>query len=143
MKRRRISSWPAGVAGPSSGRRFAIGEITNSPVTNEAANVTSAKTTQSWPQSQLPSIIIPIPARMTTTDAGTNIRSPSMPARPAKRAISSVSPPRRTTAPYIWNVKAPPSQITAAVTCTNSRNSYQVIQPLLGRENRLREVLQG
>ena len=106
--------------------RFAIGVITKSPVTNEAAKVTSAKTTQSWPQSQFPSSINPTPARMTTSEAGTNIRSPSMPARPAKRAISSVSPPRRTTAPYIWNVKAPPSQITAAVTCTNSRNSYQV-----------------
>ena len=47
VKRRRISSWPAGVEGPTPGRRFAIGEITNSPVTNEAANVTSAKTTQS------------------------------------------------------------------------------------------------
>ena len=84
VKRRRISSWPAGVAGPISGRRFAIGEITNSPVTNEAANVTSAKTTQSWPQSQLPSIIIPIPARMTTTDAGTNMRSPSIAGTPGE-----------------------------------------------------------
>ena len=41
--------------------------------------MTSAKTTQSWPQSQLPLIIIPTPARTTTSDAGTNIRSPSMP----------------------------------------------------------------
>jgi hypothetical protein len=129
---RRISACPSAVSGPTFGSRFAIGEITNSPVTKDAAKVTSAKTTQSWPQFQLPSIIIPIPARTTTSEAGTNIRSPSTPARPANVAISPGSPPRRTTVPYIWNVNAPPSQIAAAAMWTNSRNSYQLMQTLLG-----------
>src|SRR4029079_13434713 len=60
------------------------------------------------------------------SDAGTNMRSDRCPARPAKTAISPGSPPRRTTAPYIWNVNAPPRQMTAAVMCTNRKNSYQV-----------------
>src|SRR5262245_60154593 len=54
------------------------------------------------------------------------MRSLRSPARPAKRAISSGSPPRRTARPYIWKVNAPPSQMTAAVMCTNRKNSYQV-----------------
>src|SRR6188474_1580855 len=66
------------------------------------------------------------PARTTVSAAGTNMRSDKCPARPAKRVISPGSPPRRTTAPYIWNVNAPPSQMTAAVMCTNRKNSYQV-----------------
>ena len=40
------------------------------PAANDAAKVASAKITQSWPQSQLPSIISPIPARTTISAAG-------------------------------------------------------------------------
>jgi hypothetical protein len=44
---RSISAWPAGVVGPTTGIRLAIGEITRTPVRNDAAKVTSAKITQS------------------------------------------------------------------------------------------------
>ena len=62
-------------------------------------NATSAKSIQSRPHDQLPSIISPTPARTTSSDAGVKRRSPIRPALPANRAIAAVSPERSSTIP--------------------------------------------
>ena len=128
VKMRRISSCPSGVVGPD-GRQLLRHrrDHERGRSRKEAANATSAKIDpEVRPTSQLPSSISPIPAS-TTSERGRHEHPLAEPARAARELRHLAAGRRRgaTTMPYIWNVKAPPSQITAHAMCTNSRNSYR------------------
>ena len=75
----RMSCCPSAVSGPTASIRFAVGPRKPTPTRNEPMNATSAKSTQSRPHDQLPSIMSPTPARTTSSDAGVKRRSPIRP----------------------------------------------------------------